>query len=456
VVQEAFSQLGAIIKREPGPHDVANADETSVKPDVGGRKIVAGIQQKAVAAPYNSSIGHVTMMAAGTAAGDMMPPHLIFEGQRALSTYLDGAPGFTISMQEKGWMTAELFCEWMKKFAAWIGRPCILFLDWHASRNVLLTAHYARQHNIIPVMLPPNCTHKLQPADVAYFRPFKRRWQDVIQNMWPRVPVTKYNIASLIYKSLTTTSASEQDDAGVTAPGIYFSKNWTSGFKKCGIYPFNPHIITDADFAPSEKWHKQMADHSAAASLLALAAPAAVPALPAPALPALTGDMAQKMVDSALPARNLVDFNAKLEAYVKKQHKRTAVILTQQELLERELAEVEAKEAEAVTKVQQKAKKKADKAVRDAAAAKTKQEKEAARKQRDAARAAAREAAAAKAAAKEAAAAATALAAVGPPKTAKKGKKRKVVMLEESPAPAAPAEPRLSSSGRPIKQMRVE
>ena len=52
--------------------------------------------------------------------------------------------------------------------------PILILLDGHSSHTTSLDVlEYASEHGIVMVCLPPHTTHKLQPLDVAFFKPFQ-------------------------------------------------------------------------------------------------------------------------------------------------------------------------------------------------------------------------------------------------------------------------------------------
>nr|CAI5825707.1 unnamed protein product [Callosobruchus analis] len=51
------------------------------------------------------------------AIGTYIPPVLIYPRQRMNEDLMTGAPfGSVAFAQEKGWMTSEIFCKWLKRF----------------------------------------------------------------------------------------------------------------------------------------------------------------------------------------------------------------------------------------------------------------------------------------------------------------------------------------------------
>ena len=92
-------------------------------------------------------------------------------------------------------------------------------------------------HNII--CLPPHCTHRLQPLDVAFMEPLSSYYDEAVK-IWlhshPGRVVTIHQIAALFGGAYLKAAAA------ITA---------VNGFRKTGIVPFNPAIFNDADFAGS-------------------------------------------------------------------------------------------------------------------------------------------------------------------------------------------------------------
>ena len=155
---------------------------------------------------------------------------------------LDGTPPGTIAVTHpSGWIQLDLFTRWFEHFVQTVKPtkedPVILILDGHHShtRNVDIIQR-GREHGVSIVCLPPHCTDRMQPLDVAFMYPFKTyyaqevgNWLDSHEN---RV-VSHYQIGELMgrayVRAATMTTA-------------------TNGFRATWIYPLNQNIFTDADF----------------------------------------------------------------------------------------------------------------------------------------------------------------------------------------------------------------
>ncbi|CAG5036361.1 unnamed protein product [Parnassius apollo] len=155
-----------------------------------------------------------------------------------------GAPPDSIATpQESGWMNGEVFFQWLQHFKQHVQptetNPVLLILDGHASHKELAVIKYARNHYIHMLSTPPHTTHKLQPLDRTFFKPFKSAFATA-SSAWmrrnPAARITDYDIAALV------------DEAFSRAARLDIAQN---GFKCTGIYPFNPEIFTDIDFLPS-------------------------------------------------------------------------------------------------------------------------------------------------------------------------------------------------------------
>lgn len=84
--------------------------------------------------------------------------------------------------------------------------------------------------------LPPHTTHRLQPLDVSVFGQIKTFYSRTCENYMishPRSVISEAHIASLFV------------EAYVKGENMH---NAISGFKSCGIKPFNRNIFGEHDF----------------------------------------------------------------------------------------------------------------------------------------------------------------------------------------------------------------
>ncbi|XP_054713052.1 uncharacterized protein LOC129222562 [Uloborus diversus] len=174
-----------------------------------------------------------------------MPPMMVFPRKRMdPQLMLNAAPGAWGVVSDSGWMTTELFLGWFKQFVKFSGatvdRPVLLLLDGHSThtKNIDLIDE-ARANGVIILCFPPHATHRLQVADVVYMRPLSNYYDRQITT-WlrsnPGMVVTMRQVAEIFGKAFIETSTM------ATA---------VNGFKKCGIWPFDPTVFSETDFAPS-------------------------------------------------------------------------------------------------------------------------------------------------------------------------------------------------------------
>ena len=187
----------------------------------------------------------ITVIACINAAGDKIPPHVIAKGktERALHSFdLSSAPdGTKWSVPAKGWTKqgiARLWFESMFLPNIGPGRPQILILDGHNSHNFVELIELAIVNQIDSVELPVHTSNWLQPCDRTVFKP-KDAYGDVCQqlmNDYPGVIVSKANFCGLLSKAWNK---------------AVIADNIRSGFKACGIYPFNPDQIPCEAYIPN-------------------------------------------------------------------------------------------------------------------------------------------------------------------------------------------------------------
>lgn len=165
---------------------------------------------------------------------------------------LDGAPpGAEATTTDSGWVNSQKFLEWLQMFVQKV-RPtedhkALLILDNHESHKSYDALDFATKNNVVFLSIPPHTSHKLQPLDVAIYRPIKKFFEIEVNSFQKQHPgriINQYDIRRLF-------------------TAAYFKgavpANAISGFRASGIYPFNRHIIGDEHFEPSEVYVRNAA-----------------------------------------------------------------------------------------------------------------------------------------------------------------------------------------------------
>lgn len=111
-------------------------------------------------------------------------------------------------------MTVDLFIEWMEHFIKYAkpatGEKILLVVDGHVSHTQNLKAlEMARNAGVVMLSLPSHTTHRMQPLDVAFFRPLSTYYgqeADKWMRHNPGRPLTQYQVCSLFWKGLLASS----------------------------------------------------------------------------------------------------------------------------------------------------------------------------------------------------------------------------------------------------------
>jgi hypothetical protein len=188
---------------------------------------------------------NTTVVCCVNPSGQYVPPMLIFKRKRMKEELKNGAPpGSLVTNNKSGWMDEDLFMDWLRHFHSFVKstkeRPVLLILDGHTTHTKNLKAiDFARDNGIVMLSFPPHCTHRMQPLDVAFFKPLKVYYNQACDRWLRNHPgrtITTFQVSELFgeayAKSATMTTAA-------------------NGFQKTGIWPCSRDVFTDADFAPS-------------------------------------------------------------------------------------------------------------------------------------------------------------------------------------------------------------
>ena len=218
------------------PSRIYNMDESGMPLDHKPPKVVTRKGTKKVHCRTSGNKAQITVLACANAAGSVIPPMVIFEGQRLNPEWSKGeVPDTLYGMSEKGWTDQELFYYWLTElFVKQIppARPVMLLVDGHSSHYEPESIRAAAEQGIIVFCLPPHSTHVAQPLDVSFFHPLKVYWSEACHTFMQENPgcvVTKYQFSRLFSKAWYKAIQPQ---------------NLISGFTKTGIHPFNPNAIS--------------------------------------------------------------------------------------------------------------------------------------------------------------------------------------------------------------------
>jgi hypothetical protein len=261
-VEDLFTKLGGIYGRLnllSKPMQVYNIDETGVTIVHKPGKVISEVGRKHVYSLTSCERGKThTVVACISASGIALPPLMIYPRKKEVpETMRAGAvPGSMFRYSDNGWITQAIYLEWFRYFIQVIppARPVLLIEDGHASHIGIEVIELARENDVHLLCLPAHTSHILQPLDIGVFQSFKSNYSKacrkyILDN--PGRVVTAHSIAGLV---------------GEAWPRVFTPINIMSGFKKSGIYPFNPGEVSDRMLAPAKAVRKHQGDETCAVS----------------------------------------------------------------------------------------------------------------------------------------------------------------------------------------------
>lgn len=221
------------------PDHIFNMDETGLQLNNKPASVIAKKGSKNVAAVSSSEKGEtITAICCCNAEGHFLPPCCIFKGKNKKQEFeMNMPPGAKVYMNEKSaYINTDIFIDWLKTH--FVPRKptgkIILLLDGHSCHcNSVEMLEYAEENEIILFCLPSHTTQFLQPLDRSFFKSLKSHFYDSCNSFVKMNPTKKIN--RLTFGKLLT-------DAWLKSATV---QNGVSGFKACGIYPFNPNAIPD-------------------------------------------------------------------------------------------------------------------------------------------------------------------------------------------------------------------
>lgn len=217
------------------PSRIFNMDETGMPLDPKQLKRVALKGTKKVQGPASGNKSQITVVASANASGHVLPPMVIFKGERFNHQWSIGeVPDTLYGMSQSGWIDSELFFYWLKKlFLVNIPpqRPVMLLLDGHSSHFTPDAISAAATEGVVIFCLPPNTTHAAQPLDVSFFKPLKQYWSSACHSFLVDnidSVLTKFNFSRVF--SVAWIKACKPETI-------------VSGFRKTGIFPLDSSAI---------------------------------------------------------------------------------------------------------------------------------------------------------------------------------------------------------------------
>ncbi|CAI8012135.1 hypothetical protein GBAR_LOCUS7784, partial [Geodia barretti] len=104
--------------------------------------------------------------------------------------------------------------------------------DGHSTHYQPQVIKFAMEHQCIILCLPPHTTHESQPLDVGVFAPLKVQWSTVCHKFYQKNPgkvINRFNFSTMFSEAWY---------------GAITPNNIMGGFRKAGVFPFDPEAVT--------------------------------------------------------------------------------------------------------------------------------------------------------------------------------------------------------------------
>lgn len=118
--------------------------------------------------------------------------------------------------------------------------PVLLIQDGHMSHMSIEAIEFAKDNNIHILCLPSYATHLLQPLDAGVLKSFKANFSKACSTYIAQHPVR------VITAEVLSAMVAAAWSLSLTPVNIM------SGFRKCGLFPFNPNSVDDRRLTPSK------------------------------------------------------------------------------------------------------------------------------------------------------------------------------------------------------------
>ncbi len=248
IISDFFGKVGSLYGRLnllSKPMQIFCADETGISVVHKPGKVVAQLGRHNVYSITSAERGKThTVLACVSASGYILPPFMVYPRKRSVpdNLKLGAVPNTVFCNSENGWINSDLYIEWLKFFTRNIPpiRPVLLIQDGHSSHISISVIEFSRENGIYILCLPAHTTHILMPLDVGVFKSFKSNFSKACTHYIASHPgrvVTTDVLASLVAEAWSRS---------------FTLLNIMGGFKKCGLFPFNPSAVDDRQSAPSK------------------------------------------------------------------------------------------------------------------------------------------------------------------------------------------------------------
>jgi hypothetical protein len=219
--------------------DIYNMDETGFAVgETQSTRIIVDSTQKSNWKVTAGKQEWITVLECIDGASGTLPPMIIFKAQNINTSWIpkDTPANWHFSTSNSGWTSNSHGFEWLRKVfepesrKKSGNRPRLLIMDGHSSHITGDLIALCMDNDIDLLILPPHCSHLLQPLDVGVYGPLKRYHAQEIDR-YTRAGIRRIQRSDWVeifqrirVKGLTT-------------------QNIKSGWKGAGLIAFNPQRV---------------------------------------------------------------------------------------------------------------------------------------------------------------------------------------------------------------------
>lgn len=114
ILRSFFENLAGELKDVP-PTNIWNFDETNLTDDPGKKKVLVKKGTKYPEIIRNASKTSVSIMFCGNAAGELLPPYVVYRANKMWTTWAENGPkGCRYNASSSGWFDANIFTDWLE------------------------------------------------------------------------------------------------------------------------------------------------------------------------------------------------------------------------------------------------------------------------------------------------------------------------------------------------------
>ena len=235
IINEYFDHLEKTLAEVP-PQNIINFDETNLQDDPGRKKVISKRGTKYPERVMKHSNSSTSVMFAASGSGVLLPCYVVYKSNHLYSSWTEGGPrGTRFNRTKSGWFDSLCFDDWIRTivipYLKQLEGKKYIIGDNLSSHLSVESIKACQDHQISCVFLPSNSTHLTQPLDVAFFRPVKVAWRNILLE-WKNGPGRKEScVPKDVFPRLLKKLLNKIE--------LNHVANIKAGFSKAGIIPLN-------------------------------------------------------------------------------------------------------------------------------------------------------------------------------------------------------------------------